>query len=238
MSRTFDELPRKDYMGTISWSRPYFGAPQPMFGSAIKTSHPVCIRIDRANVICHGGDASDTSILPDNHPYIELEMTPLQWAEFLTCGGQAEGVPCTITKVDGKIMSRPEEDTTADKYLQSTNEHFDEFSNGIKRFEKALSDAIASGKPMSKTQMKEMLDNMKCFRTNSVANLNFLRTRFMEEMGNIVVKAKAEVNSYAEMHLHELGVKCLMDQSDNMDGDKIVAKYLGKEIGTSEEPND
>lgn len=238
MSRTFDELPRKDYMGTISWSRPYFGAPQPMFGSAIKTSHPVCIRIDRANVICHGVDASDTSILPDNHPYIELEMTPLQWAEFLTCGGQAEGVPCTITKVDGKIMPRPEEDTTADKYLQSTNEHFDEFSNGIKRFEKELSEAIASGKPMSKTQMKEMLDNMKCFRTNSVANLNFLRTRFMEEMGSIVVKAKAEVNSYAEMHLHELGVKCLMDQSENLDANKIIANYIGHEIGTSEEPND
>lgn len=82
MSKPFEELPRKDYMGTISWSRPYFGAPQPMFGSAIKTSHPVRIRIDRANVICHGGDASDTSILPDNHPFIEIEMTPLQWAEF------------------------------------------------------------------------------------------------------------------------------------------------------------
>lgn len=32
MPKPFEELPRKDYMGTISWSRPYFGAPQPMFG--------------------------------------------------------------------------------------------------------------------------------------------------------------------------------------------------------------
>lgn len=237
MSRTFDELPRKDYMGTISWSRPYFGAPQPMFGSAIKTSHPVCIRIDKAHVVRHG-DAADTSILPDNRPYIEVEMTPLQWAEFLTCGGQAEGVPCTITKVDGKYMGKPEEESVADDYLEATNEHFDEFAEGIKRFEKELSDAIESGKPLSKTKMQEMLSNMKSFRHNSVANLDFVRTRFMEEMGNIVVKAKTEVNAYAEMHLHELGVKCLMDQSDNIDGDKIVAQYLRKEIGTSEEPND
>lgn len=122
MSKPFEELPRKDYMGTISWSRPYFGAPQPMFGSAIKTSHPVCIRIDRAKVICHGCDVSDTSILPDNHPFIEIEMTPLQWAEFLTCGGQAEGVPCTITKVDGHHMSRPEEENVANNYFTATNE--------------------------------------------------------------------------------------------------------------------
>lgn len=79
---------------------------------------------------------------------------------------------------------------------------------------------------------------MKSFRHNSVANLDFVRTRFMEEMGNIVVKAKTEVNAYAEMHLHELGVKCLMDQSDNMDAANVLAKYVGKEIGTSEEPND
>ena len=232
MSKPFEELPRKDYMGTISWSRPYFGAPQPMFGSAIKTSHPVRIRIDRANVICHGGDASDTSILPDNHPFIEIEMTPLQWAEFLTCGGQAEGVPCTITKVDGHHMSRPEEENVANNYFKATNERFDEFSEGMKHFEKELADAIESGKAMSKTQMKEMLHNMQCFRHNSVANVNYLRERFMEEMGNIVVKAKSEVNSYAEMHLRDLGVKCLMDQSF----DKTSLNLL--ETDKAEKPND
>ena len=235
--KDFEELPQKDYMGTISWSRPYFGAPQPMFGSAIKTSHPVCIRIDKAHVVQHG-DAADTSILPDNRPYIEVEMTPLQWAEFLTCGGQSEGVPCTVTRVNGKSMSRPEEESVADSYLEATNEHFDEFSDGIKRFEKQLSDAIDSGKPMSKTQMKELLQNMKWFRQNSVANLDFVRTRFMEEMGSIVVKAKTEVNAYAESRLRDLGIKCLMGQSDDIDGANIVAKYVGQEIGTSEEPNE
>ena len=92
---------------------------------------------------------------------------------------------------------------------------------------------------MSKKQMADLLHNMQCFRNNSVANLNFLRTRFMEEMGSIVVKAKAEVNSYAEMHLHELGMQCLMDQSGNNDtAEKIIARYVGNEVGTSEEPND
>lgn len=239
MSKQVEELPRKDYMATISWSRPYFSAPQPMFGSAIKTSHPVCIRIDRANVICHGGDVSNTSILPDNHPFIELEMTPLQWAEFLTCGGQAEGVPCTITKVDGHHMARPKEEPIADNYFKATNERFDEFSEGMKRFEKELTDAIGSGKGMSKTQLKEMLHNMQSFRINSVANVNYLKERFMEEMGNIVVKAKAEVNSYAEMHLHELGLQCLMDQSGKNDtAEKTIARDVGHEVGTSEEPND
>lgn len=228
MSKNFEELPQKDYMGTISWSRPYFGAPQPMFGSAIKTSHSVCIRIDRAHVIRHG-DAADTSILPDNRPYIEVEMTPLQWAEFLTCGGQSEGVPCTITRVGGKSMSRPEEESVADSYLEATNEHFDEFSDGIKRFEKQLSDAIDSGKPMSKTQMKELLQNMKWFRQNSVANLEFLRTRFMEEMGKIVVKAKTEVNAYAESRLRDLGIKCLMGDSDQNGNEPEIAEITGLE---------
>lgn len=221
-------MPQKDYMGTISWSRPCFGAPQPMFGSAIKTSHPVCIRIDKAHVVQHG-DAADVSILPDNRPYIEVEMTPLQWAEFLTSGGQSEGVPCTITKVDGKYMSKPEEENVAENYLEATNEHFNEFSDGIKRFEKELSDAIASGKPLSKTKMQEMLSNMQSFRHNSVANLDFVRTRFMEEMGKIVVKAKTEVNSYAESHLRELGIKCLMGHAETADNAQEIAQLTGLE---------
>lgn len=226
MSKNYEELPQKDYMGTISWSRPYFGAPQPMFGSAIKTSHPVCIRIDKAHVIRHG-DAADTSILPDNRPYIEVEMTPLQWAEFLTSGGQSEGVPCTITRVDGKSMSKPESELVAQSYLEATNEHFDEFSDGIKRFEKKLSDAIESGKPLSKTKMQELLQDMKWFRQNSVANLDFLRTRFMEEMGNIVVKAKTEVNAYAESRLRDLGVKCLMGNADQNGNEPEIAEITG-----------
>ena len=239
MTQTSKESPRKDYMGIISWSRPWFGAPQPMFGSAIKTIHPICIRIDRANVVCHGGDSADTDILPDNRPFIEVEVTPLQWAEFLASGGQAGGVPCTITRVDGEHMSRPVDEEIADNYFKATNEHFAEFSDGVKRFEKVLTDAIESGKPMCKKQMADMLHNMQCFRSNSIANVNYLRTRFMEEMGNIVVKAKAEVNSYAEMHLHELGLQCLMDQSgDNDTAAKIIARYVGHEVGTSEEPND
>lgn len=232
MSQSSEELPRKDYMGTISWSRPRFGAPQPMFGSAIKTSDPICIRIDRATVMCHGGDVSDTSILADNHPYIEVEMTPLQWADFLTSCGQAEGVPCTITRVDGKFMSRPKEENIADNYFKATHERFDDFSEGMKRFEKTLADAIGSGKTMSKSQMKDMLSDMQCFRINSVANVNYLRERFMEEMGKIVVKAKSEVNSYAEMRLHDLGVKCLMDQLDDNKALNLV------ELGKSENQND
>ena len=156
-------------------------------------------------------------------------MTPLQWAEFLTCGGQAEGVPCTITKVDGKYMGKPEEESIADNYLEATNEHFDEFANGIKRFEKELSDAIESGKPLSKTKMQEMLSNMKSFRNNSVANLDFVRTRFMEEMGNIVVKAKTEVNAYAESHLREMGIKCLMGNSGQPDDAQEIAPLTGLE---------
>jgi hypothetical protein len=40
-----DNTYEKDYMGVITWGRLQCGAPQPMFGSEIKTDSPVYIRI-------------------------------------------------------------------------------------------------------------------------------------------------------------------------------------------------
>ena len=66
---------------------------------------------------------------------------------------------------------------------------------------------------MGKTQMKELLHSMKCFRENAPANLKYAHDRFREDMANMVVKAKAEINAYAELRLGDYGVKCLMNDN-------------------------
>lgn len=54
-----DKEYQKDYMGVITWGRCQCGAPQPMFGSDIKTDSPVYIRICNAYVSDMGGTPTD-----------------------------------------------------------------------------------------------------------------------------------------------------------------------------------
>ena len=207
----WDEKPQKDYMGCISWSRIMCGAPQAMFGSEIKTSNPIHIRIDAAKIVKHG--ACDETILPANRPYIDIEMTPVQWAEFLTSGACGEGVPCTVMRIGGKSTSKVEEHSIAEAYDIAVKERFDEFDAGMRRFEKIIETALGEGKALTKTQLKEMLHDMDCFRHNAVANVRYTQTRFKEDMAKVVCKARAEVNAYAERVLVNTGVKCLMNDT-------------------------
>ena len=206
-----DKTYEKDYMGVITWGRLQCGSPLPMFGSEIKTDSPVYIRISQASVTNWGGTPTDRHVHGKNPAIVEVEMTPIQWAEFLTAGHVDSGVPCTITRIHGKPTSPVEMENLAYEYGQHIDEKFNDFRDGIKRFETEIEQALESGKPMGKTQMKELLHSMRCFRENSPASIRYAHDRFREDMAKIVARAKAEVNAYAELRLGDYGVKCLMD---------------------------
>lgn len=209
--KNYEEMPQKDYMGTISWSRSQCSDPLAMFGSEIKTTSPITIRIDRAHVVKLS--ECDYKVSADNRPYIEVELTPVQWAEFLTSGNVYGGVPCTVRRVEGKQMPKVEPTDIAEIYDVAVKERFDEFDAGMRRFEKTIEAALGEGKALTKTQLKELLHDMDCFRTNTVANVGYVKDRFVEDMGKVVAKARAEVNAYAERALISTGVKCLMNES-------------------------
>ena len=202
----------KDYMGVITWGRLQCGAPQPMFGSEIKTDSPVYIRICNAVVSDMGGTPTDQHIHGKRPAIIEVEMTPIQWAEFLTAGHVDDGVPCTITRLNGKGMSRVEIRNLSEEYGEHIKAKFDNFKTGIKRFEDEIEQVLNSGKTMGKAQMRELLHSMKCFRENAPSDIQYAHDRFREDMEKMVVKAKAEINAYAELRLGDYGVKCLMNE--------------------------
>lgn len=204
----YEQLPEKDYMGTIGWSKIQCGGAQNMFGSEIKTKTPIRISITSAHVTRR---ESDFYVSPGDKHYVEVELTPVQWAEFLTSGNVYGGVPCTIKEVNGKRTSPVEPFSVAEVYEVATEEKFSEFQEGAKRIEQRLQNAVDSGKPMRKTEIQEILHELKCFRQNSVANVKYVKDRFKEEMTGVVAKAKAEINAYAERKLIETGVQCLIE---------------------------
>lgn len=191
----------KDYMGKISWSRLQCGGPIPMFGSDVKTDHPICVRINKAH-IDHTMNSynCDADIFEQHRPYIEVMLTPVQWAEFLTAGN-CSGVPCTITQVDGKKMSSVEETNVASEFDADFKTAFDKTAQKLASYEKSINDMLASGKTMNKTQMKDLAQRLKWAREGYLSDIDYIRTRFTEDMASIVAKAKAEVSAYVQAHI-------------------------------------
>lgn len=196
-----DEKTRnEDYMGMISWSKSYNASPRNLFGTEIKTDNPITLRISKAE---------ETRNLSRNWYHslgqiVEIEMSPIQWAEFLT-SGNTSGTPCTIRYIGGQRMSDPKETEMFNDYNEEVEEHFDKF----KEIEDVVKSAIDSKKPMGLKDLNSLL----CKIHNAMSNVDFVKDSFKEDMNNIVGKAKAEFNAYVENRIHEIGIESIKKDS-------------------------
>lgn len=196
----FENKKQEDYMGKISWSRVMCSHPQPMFGTEIKTSNPVKIEIT---------NASEERGLNRNWFFteeriVELEMTPIQWAEFLT-SGNTEGVPCTLKFIRGQgILSEPKVEDVKKVFNNEVEQHFDE----IKEDFSVLSSKVkALSMKIGKTNTKELEDLLYKLNMNITSNMDYIKKSFKEEMTKMVGKAKAEFNAFIETRVHEIGIE-------------------------------
>ena len=190
----------EDYMGMISWSKSYNASPRNLFGTEIKTDNPITLRINKAE---------ETRDLSRNWYHslgqvVEIEMSPIQWAEFLT-SGNTSGTPCTIRYIGGQRMSEPKDTEIFNDYNKEVENHFDKF----KDIENIVKDAIDSKKPMG---MKD-LNSLLCKIHNAISNVDFVKDSFKEDMNVIVGKAKAEFNAYVENRIHEIGIETIKKDS-------------------------
>lgn len=190
----------EDYMGMISWSKSCNASPRNLFGTEIKTDNPITLRINKAE---------ETRDLSRNWYHslgriVEIEMSPVQWAEFLT-SGNSSGTPCTIRYIGGQRMSEPKETEMFNDYNEEVEEHFDKF----KEIEDVVKSAIDSKKPMGMKDLSSLLNKIH----NAMANVDFVKDSFKEDMNKIVGKAKAEFNAYVENRVHEIGIETIKKDS-------------------------
>ena len=203
----FENVKSEDYMGMISWSKTS-GSARALFGTEIETANP--IKLD----ICH---AEESRELSRNWQFakkqiVEIEMSPVQWAEFLT-SGNTSGVPCTLKYINGEKMSDPKPSTIMEDYNNEVNEQFEEFGKSFDKVSETLKEQINSNKPMGKKALEELLREVEILRTNTVANVKFVKNSFKKDMDKIVTQAKAEFNAYTESRIHEIGIESIKNDS-------------------------
>lgn len=189
----------EDYMGMISWHR-NMGTPRTLFGTEIQ-SNPITLTIKKA---------SEERNLSRNWYHeegdlIEVEMSPVQWAEFLT-SANTSGVPCTLKWLIGKgHMSEPKVSEIAKQYNDEVEESFDGFRNSFDEISNLVKSVLDSNKSMSKKQMEEILHIIEVSKYKVINSVEFVKASFKDDMEEMLTKAKAEFNAYVENRIYEIG---------------------------------
>lgn len=201
-----NEVKSEDYMGMVAWHR-NMGTPRTLFGTEIQ-SNPITLTIKRASEERY----LNRNWYHEEKPIVEIEMSPVQWAEFLT-NGNTTGVPCTIVHIEGKSMSKPKISEIAKQYSKEVEESFDRFGGSFDDITKIIKSTLDANKSMSKKQMEEILSIIDTAKYKVVADAKYVKSSFKEDMEEILTKAKAEFNAYTETRIREIGIEALKKDS-------------------------
>lgn len=177
----------------------------PLFGSSLKTNHPIRIQIQPAEL---HRDLNHDWFHSKRIPYIEVELSEGQWAQFVSSMNVGDGTPCTIKFLNGKTIDDP---PFLNKVIEFQIEFKEKMENIAKEMTKMVKDTVElleTKKNLNKTDRDIMLRQLEGLVMNIKNNMPFIAESFGDQMEKTVEEAKNQINT----HYQNIIVKTGMDK--------------------------
>ena len=196
-----------DSWGMIGIYHQHHGGRQ-LFGSDVTNYNTICLKIKTAQ--CSRELGSDW--IYGDKTLVEVTLSANQFADLLTNANIGDGVPCTIEYVIGKGMVKyqpqepklkiieQERDALAEKALSNINSSI------------AMVKELIEKKKLSKTVGEELLFNIEgALSSLAGGGKAFYQQQAKQEVENMVVEAKRQVQSYVDNKIYSTGLQMLKE---------------------------
>lgn len=182
------------------------GSPSPLFGSSIKHSNTIRLRVKEAELDRH----LNRNWYYGRKDIVEIEMSYSQFVDAIS-NMSTEGVPCTILYVNGERREpcpfQDVRETFVDEFQKDIDDLLKKSATAAKLAEEKLK---ASG-PISKKERLEIASILYKIEQDLRSNLNFVLSSFNKQTEATVKEAKGEIESFFSSKIHSLGSKALVD---------------------------
>jgi hypothetical protein len=192
--------------GMLGFSRTSNSPGLNLFGSSVKHRNTVVMTVKRATKLrdlnydhYFGGET-----------LIEIELSPMQFAEAITTLNVGDGIPCTIRRINNHGVEDCPEETVRQRFE-------DEFADTCKESTKAAYDLVEEArnlldqKTIRKSDCKNLIEVLQRLATNLSSNLPFVQSQFNESMDKVTTDAKTSVEAFFLHRINEIGVKSLQE---------------------------
>lgn len=176
-----------------------------MFGSSLKTNHPIRIQIQPAEL---HRDLNHDWIHGHRLPYIEVELSEGQWAQFVSSMNVGNGTPCTVKFLNGKTIDDPPFLNKVIEFQIEFKEKMENIATEMTRIVKDTVELLETKKNLNKTDRDIMLRQLEGLVMNIKNNMPFIAESFGDQMEKTVEEAKNQINT----HYQNIIVKTGMDK--------------------------
>lgn len=198
--------------GLVSFSR-VFGHSGFMFGSDVLSENFIELRI------AHGEKVYDDGHCFYYHPndeIIRVKMTNTQFAELLTNMNVGDGIPCTIERLNGKVINQQKEmpDSLLQEFKKTYMGKSKEILNSLNDTKDELCRLIDK-KNLTKNDQERMKGLVSKYITEIRCNMPYFINQYKEETANVVQRARTEIDAALQGAVIRAGVKALGVQMNN-----------------------
>lgn len=147
-----------------------------------------------------------------NDMIVEVEMSYTQFAEAITSLNIGEGIPVTITKVNGtfvepcpysdrqKVMRREVDEATRDLVRQ------------LEKRSEEIEKLLDEKRVLSREDRRNIVSTLKNVRQELKSNIPYLQKLFAEQMDKTVTEAKGEFETYLQNKMNSIAFAAISEQ--------------------------
>lgn len=196
-------MPRETHpsFGLVSISRT--SGQRRLFDSPFTSQHFITLSVSRADR--SRNDLHGNLIMPTEE-LIEISMSEVQFAAMISSLNAGLGTPCTLSRLDGKIIKEPEADQTKQTFAHEAREHFTDLAAMAAELEKLTNMSPKDVKAEQRERMRFLALKM---HQSLTGNMDFFHERFQETMDKVVSAAKGEIQAHVMNVVHKTGLTAI-----------------------------
>jgi hypothetical protein len=206
------EYKKHESYGMLEINRQTSSGAIPLFGSSIKHSNLISLKVKTASVKrdlnrewIHGEDT-----------VVEVLMSYSQFTQAIM-SFNTTGTPVTISRLNGKSI---ENDFTKESTRDTFSKEFQEIINKVlgnaAKSAKQAEQLLSSSKPMNKEQREDIKSMLYKIHQDIASNMKFVNECFNKQMDATITEAKGEVEAFVENKVRSFGLEAMQNQLHNV----------------------
>jgi len=208
--------------GLLSISRTT-GTPRPLFGTTIRHGNTIVLNISEAQLYRD----FQKNRYRDSKTLIEVEMSPIQFAEAITSMNIGCGVPVTLRRTqDNHKIADPPEVNFQERAKSELKNEMGELAERVEELSKDAKEILSKSGTIKAGERDKILKDLMFLVQEIRSNIPFAHECFQEAVEETVTEAKATVDAALVTMREKLGQQVL---EHNLDLPKLIENSKDKE---------
>lgn len=210
--------------GMLGFSRVHSPGGATLFGSSVPCTNFIRITLKKGVL----EDSLHHEFFYGKEILAQVDLSPAQFAEAITCMNNGDGSPCTIRFVKGEnaeIFKNCPYEPRFEQYERDFDEKCTEINETVNQL---MQDAanILSEKTVKKSDIKILQGLLSKLSVELNSNLSFVRTSFDEYLNKSVSDAKQEIDAFLQHRIMAVGAMAIQNSPELLTEEPISADQL------------